>query len=110
MTLLFNVYSSCPYTSTKYGQESGNVSRWLLLFYKMLFQEMEKFVLGCLVVADNDNIKTIAFPSLGTGSLGFQGQVTARYKTDSNITHYVGDSDWSRAMVKPSITSWPGGR
>ena len=42
-----------------------------------LFQTLEDFVYECLKTADQNGLKSIAFPALGTGNLGYPADLVA---------------------------------
>lgn len=81
-----------------------------------MFQPLCKFVCNCLTQAQKDGEKSIAFPTLGTGSLGYPVEVSAqtmfecikkyqnRYsdvsvKDISIIVYDKGDRSWKRVKA-----------
>ena len=47
--------------------------------YLLILQVLEKFVTGCLKVADSQGCKSIAFPAMGTGQLGYPRDLVAKH-------------------------------
>lgn len=63
-------YWYCPnFRETELLYEPANV-----FFYQQL---LRRFILSCLQECENQNMTTIAFPAVGTGSLGYPKEVVA---------------------------------